>query len=142
LSQTGLSQTGLGAWFRMATKRILLIDDEPGIRQVIQVAFKVITSWETLMAESCQAGIALAEAEQPDAILLDVMLPEMDGITAFYQMQASPTLQSIPVILLTAKAQASERERFSQLPIAGIITKPFKAADLVRQIRAILNWTE
>lgn len=126
----------------MATKRILLIDDEPGIRQVVQVAFKVMTSWETLVADSCRTGIALAEAEQPDAILLDVMMPEMDGITGFQQMQANPDLCKIPTILLTAKAQASERERFSQLAIAGIITKPFKAHDLVKQVRSILGWHE
>lgn len=126
----------------MAEKRILLIDDEPGIRQVIQVAFKVITSWEALVAESCQTGLILAETEQPDAILLDVMMPGMDGITAFHAMQSNPALRSIPVILLTAKAQVTERERFAQLPIAGIITKPFKAPDLVRQIRSLLNWDE
>lgn len=126
----------------MVTKRILLIDDEPGIRQVIPIAFKIITSWETLVADSCQAGIALAEAEQPDAILLDVMMPEMDGITTFGQMQANPAIRSIPTILLTAKAQASDRQRFAQLAIAGIITKPFKAPDLVNQIRLILNWNE
>lgn len=126
----------------MATKRILVIDDEPGIRQVIQVAFKAITSWEVLAADSCQAGLTLAETEQPDAILLDVMMPEMDGVTALQQMQANPALQSIPTILLTAKVQAKERERFAQLPIAGIITKPFKAQDLIRQIRLLLNWED
>lgn len=126
----------------MATRRILLIDDEPAIRQVIQVAFKVMTSWETLVAESCQQGIALAEAEHPDAILLDVMMPGTDGVTTFQQMQANPQLRSIPTILLTAKAQTRERERFSQLAIAGIITKPFKAPDLIQQIQSILNWTD
>lgn len=126
----------------MANKRILLIDDEPSIRQVVPVAFRVIASWEALVAESCPAGIALAAAEQPDAILLDVMMPEMDGITAFHQMQANPAIRSIPIILLTAKAQASDRERFAQLAIAGIITKPFKAPDLVNQIRFILNWND
>lgn len=124
----------------MATKRILLIDDEPGIRQVVQVTFKVTTSWETLVADSCKVGIALAEAEQPDAILLDVMMPEMDGITAFQKMQENPTTCKIPTILLTAKAQASERERFAQLPIVGVITKPFKPHDLVKQVRSLLGW--
>lgn len=124
----------------MAMKRILLIDDEPGIRQVVQVTIKVATNWETLLADSCQVGLALAETEQPDAILLDVMMPEMDGITAFQKMQENPILRKIPTILLTAKAQASERERFAQLPIAGVITKPFKAQDLVKQVRSILGW--
>lgn len=126
----------------MATKRILLIDDEPGIRQVIQVAFKVMTSWEALVADSCPMGMNLAETAQPDAILLDVMMPGMDGITAFQQMQSNPRTRAIPTILLTAKAQARERERFSQLAIAGVITKPFKAPELVNQIRTILNWQD
>ncbi|WP_088888882.1 response regulator [Leptolyngbya ohadii] len=126
----------------MATKRILLIDDEPGIRQVIQVTFKVMTPWEVLVAESCKTGLAIAEAQRPDAILLDVMMPEMDGITALHQMQENPVIRSIPTILLTAKAQARERERFSQLPIAGVITKPFKAQELVKQIRSILQWQD
>lgn len=126
----------------MVKKRILLIDDEPGIRQVLPVAFRVIASWETVVADSCQAGIALAETEPLDAILLDVMMPEMDGITAFNQMQSNPRIRSIPTILLTAKAQASDRNRFAQLAIAGIITKPFKAPDVVSQIRFILNWND
>lgn len=124
----------------MATRRILVIDDESAIRQVVQVTFRVATSWETLLADSCQVGMALAETEQPDAILLDVMMPEMDGITAFKKMQENPATSKIPTILLTAKAQASERERFSQLAIAGIITKPFKAQELVNQVRSILGW--
>ncbi|MFB2877722.1 response regulator [Floridanema aerugineum] len=126
----------------MAKKRILLIDDEPGIRQVIPVAFRVIAAWETLVADSCQAGIIIAETEQPDAILLDVMMPEIDGITAFQQMQVNPIIRLIPIILLTAKAQASDRQRFAQLAIAGVITKPFKAPDLVQQVRLILNWDD
>ncbi|MFB2939445.1 response regulator [Aerosakkonemataceae cyanobacterium BLCC-F154] len=126
----------------MAKKVILLIDDEPGIRQVIPVAFRVIAAWETLIADSCQSGIALAETEKPDAILLDVMMPEMDGITAFEKMQSNPIIRLIPTILLTAKAQASDRERFAQLAVAGVITKPFKAPDLVNQVRLILHWND
>lgn len=126
----------------MATRRILLIDDEPGIRQVVQMTFKVTTSWETLVADSCAVGLALAATEQPDAILLDVMMPEMDGITAFQNMQQNPATCQIPTILLTAKAQASEREQFAQLPIAGVITKPFKAHDLVKQVRSLLGWQD
>ncbi|MEG3438519.1 response regulator [Pannus brasiliensis CCIBt3594] len=124
------------------TKCILVIDDEPGIRQVIQVTFKVLTSWETLIAADCPAGIALAESRQPDAILLDVMLPGMDGITAFHRMRENPVTRSIPVILLTAKTGAGERARFAKLPIAGMITKPFTAPELVRQTRSILNWPD
>lgn len=126
----------------MPNKRILVIDDEPGICQVIQVAFKVIAQWEVLVASSSQAGIALAEAEQPDAILLDVMMPEVDGFSTVEKMQENPKIQPIPIILLTAKAQAKVRERFAQLPIAGVITKPFKAPTLVNQVRDLLQWED
>jgi CheY-like chemotaxis protein len=124
------------------TKCILVIDDEPGILEVVRVAFKVLTSWETLPAADCPSGITLALDRRPDAILLDVMLPGMDGITAFHGLQEHPLTRSIPVILLTAKARAIERARFQELPIAGIITKPFKAQDLVQQIRSILAWND
>lgn len=124
----------------MTTKRVLVIDDEPGIRQIVEISIKAIMDWEVVVAASGQEGVALAEAAQPDAILLDVMMPGMDGLTTLQRMQANPATQQIPTILLTAKAQPSEQEKFSQLPIAGIITKPFKAADLVRQMRSILHW--
>jgi CheY-like chemotaxis protein len=81
------------------TKCILVIDDEPGIQQVVQVTFKVLTAWETLVAADCITGIALAQTQKPDAILLDVMLPGMDGITAFQHLQKNPVTRSIPVIL-------------------------------------------
>jgi len=126
----------------MPNKRILIIDDEPGICQVVQVACKVVAQWDVLVASSSQAGIALAEAEQPDAILLDVMMPEVDGLSTVETMQANPRIQPIPIILLTAKAQAKDRERFAQLPIAGVITKPFKAPTLVSQVHSILQWED
>jgi CheY-like chemotaxis protein len=123
-------------------KRILIIDDEPGICKVVQVAFKVIAQWEVQVASSSRDGIALAEAEQPDAILLDVMMPEMDGFSTVEIMQENPKLQPIPIILLTAKAQAKDREKFALLPIAGVITKPFKAPTLVSQVRDLLQWDD
>ncbi|NJO43381.1 MAG: response regulator [Cyanobacteria bacterium RU_5_0] len=124
----------------MTTKRVLIIDDEQGIRKIVEIALKAIAGWEVLAAASGQEGLTIAAAEQPDAILLDVMMPGMDGIATFQQMQATPELQAIPTILLTAKAQTSEQRQFAELPIAGVITKPFKAPDLVKQMRSLLNW--
>ncbi len=124
----------------MENKRVLIIDDEPGIRQIIQISLKAIAGWEVLVAASGQEGINMAIAELPDAILLDVMMPEMDGITTFKQMQTNFALQSIPTILLTAKIKTSEQLQFSELAIIGVITKPFKAPDLVKQMRLLLNW--
>jgi CheY-like chemotaxis protein len=65
-----------------------------------------------------------------------MMMPEVDGVSTVEIMQSNPKIQPIPIILLTAKAQAKDRERFSQLPIAGVITKPFKAPTLVNQVRS------
>lgn len=124
----------------MTTKRVLIIDDEPGIRKIVEISLKAIAGWEVLTAASGQEGLEVAAAEKPNAILLDVMMPGMDGITTFQQMQENPELQSIPTILLTAKAQTSEQRQFTELPIAGVITKPFKAPELVKQIRSLLNW--
>jgi CheY-like chemotaxis protein len=66
----------------------------------------------------------------------------MDGPTTFRQLQADPTTQHIPTILLTAKAKISEQQQFIDLGVTGVITKPFKAQDLVNQIRKILHWNE
>ncbi|MDX2216676.1 MAG: response regulator [Oculatellaceae cyanobacterium bins.114] len=121
-------------------KRVLIIDDEPGIRKIVQISLKAIAGWEVLQAASGQEGIAIAQTQHPDAILLDVMMPGLDGIATFQQIHTNLALQNIPVILLTAKAQPNEQQQFAELQIAGIITKPFKAPDLVHQLRQILEW--
>jgi CheY-like chemotaxis protein len=122
------------------TKRVLVIEDETGIRNVVQYSLIAIAHWQVITAESGAIGLVKAEQERPDAILLDVMMPEMDGIETFRQLQANPKLRSIPTILLTAKAQTSEQQQFINLGVAGVITKPFKAPDLVAQMRRILHW--
>ncbi len=126
----------------MTTKRILVIDDEDGIREIIQICLEAVAGWDVLTAASGSEGLAKAEASQPDAILLDVMMPDMDGSTTFQQLQANTATQHIPTILLTAKAKISEQQQFINLGVAGVITKPVKAQDLVDQIREILNWSD
>ena len=126
----------------MTTKRILVIDDEDGIREIIQICLEAAAGWDVLTAASGSEGLATAQVEKPDAILLDVMMPDMDGPTTFRQLQADPTTQNIPTILLTAKAKISEQQQFIDLGVTGVITKPFKAQDLVNQIRKILHWNE
>lgn len=123
-------------------KRVLIIDDEIGIRKITEISLKAIAGWEVLAAASGSEGLAIAETEQPDVILLDVMMPEMDGIKTFEQLQSNPKTQAIPTIFLTAKAQFSEQQQFTKLPVQGIITKPFKAPDLVKQMRLFLNWND
>jgi CheY-like chemotaxis protein len=86
-------------------KRVLVIDDEDDIREVAQASLEIMAGLDVIVACSSQEGLKKAEVEQPDAILLDVMLPDMDGLTVFKHLQANPATRHIPVILLTAKVQ-------------------------------------
>ncbi|MDJ0795422.1 MAG: response regulator [Calothrix sp. MO_167.B12] len=124
----------------MKDKCILLIDDEETIQEVVQVGIEIETGWEVAIASSGMEGIALAQAKQPDVILLDVMMPDMDGISTLSQLKANQKTQSIPVILLTAKTQTADKNQFENLGIIGIITKPFNSMTLASRIAKILQW--
>jgi CheY-like chemotaxis protein len=124
----------------VAVKQILLIDDEPRLSEVIAVCLESFKGWNVKMASSGKEGLSLVETVNPDAILLDVMMPEMDGMEVYQKLQENPTTQNIPVILLTAKVQTSDREKFAQLGVSGTISKPFDPLKLADQIAEILNW--
>ena len=123
----------------MATRKVLIIDDEPGIRRIAEISLKAIATWTVLTAASGQEGLAIARTEQPDAILLDVMLPDMDGVATFQQLQSNPATSHIPVVLLTAKVQASDQRRFAALGVKAMIAKPFKPAQLAEQLLSALT---
>ena len=122
------------------TKRILIIDDEDDIREVAQVTLELIGGWETLTACSGSQGLARARAELPDAILLDVMMPDMDGPATFRELQADLGTRHIPVILLTAKVQALDRRRFEEIGVTSMIAKPFDPLELPGQVADALGW--
>jgi two-component system, OmpR family, alkaline phosphatase synthesis response regulator PhoP len=124
------------------TRRILIIDDEFDIRAVARLTLQTIGGWDVLLAESGIEGLVKAADEQPDVILLDVMMPDMDGIETFQALQSNPVTQSIPIILMTAKVQPAEQRQFAELGVAGIIAKPFKAMKLPGQIAKIVGWHE
>lgn len=119
------------------TKRILIIDDEDDIREVAQVALEATTDWEILGASSGAAGIARTQMERPDAILLDLMMPDLDGMGVLARLKTDERTAGIPVILLTAKTQAAR-----QCPggAAGVIVKPFDPLRFARRISEILGW--
>jgi CheY-like chemotaxis protein len=121
-------------------KRILVIDNEEYIQEVAKICLETVANWEVITAGSGEEGINKAEIEQPDAILLDVMMPDMDGITTFEKLQANSATQNIPVILLTAKIQASDRRRYTELGIKTAIAKPFDPLTLANQVTETLNW--
>lgn len=124
------------------SRKILIIDDEEDIRQVAALSLETVAGWDVKMASSGAEGIARAAEEQPDAILLDVMMPAMDGPTTFKELQRGEQTASIPVVLLTAKVQGSDQRRFAGLGVAGILFKPFDPLTLARQISDVLGWQE
>lgn len=122
------------------TKRILVIDNEEYIREVTQICLETTAGWQVLTASSGSEGLVKAESDRPDAILLDVMMPDMDGPTTFQHLQNNPATQPIPVILLTAKVQASDRRRYAKMGMTAAIAKPFNPLELAKQIRDALGW--
>jgi CheY-like chemotaxis protein len=125
----------------VTAKRILIVDDEEDIREVAQLTLEAVGGWEVLTAASGNEGLAKAEAEQPDAILLDIMMPDLDGFTTFQKLQANSVTQDIPVILLTAKVQVADRLRFAELGLTAMIFKPFDPMTLADQVADVLGWS-
>ncbi|TYQ31351.1 response regulator [Pseudanabaena sp. UWO310] len=124
----------------MSTKSILLIDDEPNLAAVIAVCLESFKDWQVCVVNSGKDGLSIVGDLQPDAILLDVMMPEMDGIEVYRNLQANSHTQHIPVILLTAKVQSRDRECFENLGVVGVIAKPFDPMAIADRIAQILGW--
>lgn len=120
--------------------RILVVDDEEAIREVVRIGLEMTTEWAVDVAASGAEAVALCTADPPDAVLLDVMMPAMDGPTTFARLQADPSTRSVPVILLTAKVQPAERRRYDDLAVAGVLAKPFDPITLPAQIADLLGW--
>jgi CheY-like chemotaxis protein len=122
------------------TKRILVVDNEPYIQEVAKICLESVADWQVLTVGSGQDCLRVSEAEQPDAILLDVMMPDMDGPTTFKKLQTNPATRSIPVILLTAKVQSTDRHRYTEMGLRAAIAKPFNPLELAGQVAAALGW--
>jgi CheY-like chemotaxis protein len=120
--------------------RILIIDDEDDIREVAALSLETVAGWEVMVASSGTQGLARAAVYQPEAILLDVMMPGMDGPTTFRELRKNPTTAHIPVLLLTAKVQASDQRRFADLGVEAVLLKPFDPLTLSSQVAAVLGW--
>ena len=122
-------------------RRILIIDDEDDIREVAALSLESVAGWDVLTASSGAEGIAVAKEQKPDAILMDVMMPGMDGPTTFKEMQKTAEIAHIPVVLLTAKVQGVDQRRFAGLGVAGVLFKPFDPLTLAEQMSTALGWS-
>ncbi|MEM8612892.1 MAG: response regulator [Cyanobacteria bacterium P01_H01_bin.105] len=124
----------------MTSRKILLIDDEVDIQTVAKIGLTLDTDWVVTTANSGEAGLEVAIATLPDAILLDVAMPGMDGLATLSALQNTTATAKIPIVFLTAKAQASDRRRLYEAGASGVITKPFDPTTLASQISGFLGW--
>ena len=124
----------------MAYRRVLIIDDEAAIREVARISLELMEGWLVSACGSGAEGLAMAVHQQPDAILLDMMMPDMDGPATFKQLQGEEATRDIPVILLTGKAKPSQDDIFDSLGVQGIIKKPFDPLTLASDVFTVLGW--
>ena len=119
--------------------QILIIDDEDDIREVAQASLEMTIGATVHAVASGAEGVAAAAALQPDVILLDVMMPGMDGPTTLRALQAAQETRPIPVVFLTAKVQAADRRRFVEMGVRGLISKPFDPLRLGAEVELLLR---
>lgn len=119
--------------------KVLIIDDEEDVRSVANLSLTRVGGMTVVEAAGGEEGLALARAERPDFILLDLMMPGMDGAATLRALQSDPRTSDIPVVFLTAKAMASEVRRLRDLGAKGVVVKPFNPMTLAAEVRAVLD---
>ena len=122
------------------TKCILVIDDDTDVCKLITMALARIGGYDVRSAPSGQEGIDLLAQWRPDAIILDVMMPGMDGPTTLERIRDDPSSGDIPVVFLTASVVDADLARLQALPVSGILAKPFDPMALPGEVAAILGW--
>ncbi|WP_406832516.1 response regulator [Pedococcus sp. KACC 23699] len=122
-------------------RRVLVVDDDELILEVAEMSLSMVGGWEVTTATGGQEALDRCATELPDAVVMDVMMPGMDGSTAAVLISQDPAISHIPVVLLTAKAQAAEDAQKSGLPVVGVLAKPFDPMTLPAQLSLMLGWT-
>lgn len=117
-------------------RKILIVDDDKSIRQILEIALE--DNWIVAMASSGDEGIKLAIQEKPDLILLDQMMPGLDGLSTLKELRANDDTAKIPVIFLTAKVQARDMQEYDGLDVVGVMSKPFDPMTIGDEISNLL----
>jgi two-component system OmpR family response regulator len=123
----------------MKISKVLLVDDEPDIRRIAELSLRAVGKWDVSLASSGAEALTVAASYQPDVILLDMMMPGMDGVTALAQLRAQPETAHIPVIFVTAKVQRQEVAEYLALGALGVVTKPFDPMALPAEMRRLVE---
>lgn len=121
----------------MLLSNVLLVDDDPDIRMLVSLSLERLGGLHVRAEQSGPDALeALRSGYQPDMVLLDVMMPGMDGVQTLSEIRRLPALQALPVCFLTAKAQPHELQRLQDLKVSAVLTKPFSPQQLVEQVKA------
>jgi CheY-like chemotaxis protein len=120
--------------------RILVVDDSKLVHELARIALEGQAGWQIRCAASGAEAVALAVAERPDAILLDVEMPEMDGPETVAALRAEPITAQTPIVFLTAHDDPDELARLRALDVAGVLSKPFDVGSLGDELAALLRW--
>ena len=119
--------------------KVLLVDDEADIRRIASLSLSGVGGMEVAQADGGSEGIRKAREDRPDVILLDLMMPVLDGLATFRALRDDPETSEIPVVFLTAKTVSSEMERLKSLGARGVLIKPFDPMALPRLLRELLD---
>ncbi len=123
----------------MKIEKILVVDDDEDILAVTELAAREIGKWEVILARSGEEALRAAREEAPDVILLDAMMPGLDGAATLAKLRQDPATAEIPVIFLTARVQKHEIERYREHGALGVIRKPFDALALPDEVRRLVG---
>ena len=121
----------------MPLNKILLAEDEPDIRAVAEIALESVGGFTLRLCEDGRAALAALDAFAPDLVLLDVMMPGMDGPATLAELRKLPQGRDVPVIFMTAKVQQAEIEGYKKLGAIGVIAKPFDPMTLADKVREL-----
>lgn len=119
--------------------KVLIVDDDDDVRMIAKLSLGRIGGMDVVDARSGVEGVEKAALEKPDVILLDVMMPVMDGTATLAALRAQASTSEIPVVFLTAKAMTAEIERLKALGAVAVLTKPFNPKSLATDLRAALG---
>ena len=123
----------------MALERVMHVEDDESIRAVAEIALTDVAGLELLSCDSGQSALAQAEAFAPQLILLDVMMPQMDGLQTLAALRQIPALEKTPVVFMTAKIQQAEKQRYLDAGAVGIIEKPFEPMELGEMLKRFFS---
>jgi CheY-like chemotaxis protein len=123
------------------TRTILVVDDEPDIRELARVSLEMVGGYQVVVAATGRAAVELIDSSAPDAVVLDVQMPGMDGPATLAALRGTTAGAQVPVVFLTASVQETQVAELRRLGAVGVLPKPFDPMTLPDQLRAVLAWS-